>query len=159
MSWSVKIINYYIKQGGATRLFNEEIMEKKHLYIAAGIIRNNAQKIFITERPSGTHMAGFWEFPGGKLENGEQPQDALIRELEEEVGIIVTECELFHCVEHEFDERYVTLYFFMVSDWENEPYGKEGQKGRWVDQKDLVASEFPPANRVIIDMLNAEDIH
>lgn len=128
-------------------------MEKKHLYIAAGIIRDNNQKIFITERPEGTHMAGFSEFPGGKLEAGEQPEEALIRELEEEVGIIVTKCELFHCVEHEFDERYVTLYFYMVSNWDNEPYGREGQKGHWIDQKDLVADDFPPANRVIVDML------
>ncbi|EKT64934.1 8-oxo-dGTP diphosphatase MutT [Providencia burhodogranariea] len=128
-------------------------MEKKHLYIAAGIIRDKNQKIFITQRPDGTHMAGFWEFPGGKLEVGELPEDALIRELEEEVGIIVAECELFHCVEHEFDDRYITLYFYMVSSWNNEPYGREGQKGRWIDQKDLVADDFPPANRVIVDML------
>ncbi|BBG59623.1 8-oxo-dGTP diphosphatase [Providencia rustigianii] len=128
-------------------------MEKKHLHIAAGIIRTAQQHIFITQRPEGTHMAGFWEFPGGKLEQGELPEDALIRELEEEVGIIVTDCSLFHRVDHEFDDRFITLYFFMVSDWRNEPYGREGQKFRWIDQEDLIADEFPPANRVIVDML------
>ncbi len=128
-------------------------MEKKHLHIAAGIIRNAHQQIFITERPDGTHMAGFWEFPGGKLEKGERAEEALVRELEEEVGIIVTESQLFHRVDHEFDDRFITLYFFIVSNWDNEPYGKEGQKSRWVEQKDLVANEFPPANRVIVDML------
>ncbi|WP_043892906.1 8-oxo-dGTP diphosphatase MutT [Providencia sneebia] len=128
-------------------------MKKKHLYIAAGIIRNSNEKIFITERPDGTHMAGFWEFPGGKLETSEKPEEALVRELEEEVGIIVTECELFHCVEHEFDERHVTIYFYIVSAWNNEPYGREGQRSRWIDQNDLVAEEFPPANRIIVDML------
>lgn len=134
VSWSVKIINYYIKQGGVTRLFNEEIMEKNTFI--------SLLELFVITRKNIYYRASKWNAYGrflgisrGKLENGEQPQDALIRELEEEVGIIVTECELFHCVEHEFDERYVTLYFFMVSDWENEPYGKEGQKGRWVDQK------------------------
>lgn len=128
-------------------------MEKKHLYIAAGIICNAAQQIFITERPKGTHMAGFWEFPGGKLEQGENAEDALIRELEEEVGIIVTESRLVKQVDYELEDRFITLYFFVVSAWRNEPYGKEGQQSRWVDQKDLVASEFPPANRVIVDML------
>nr|WP_282557235.1 MULTISPECIES: 8-oxo-dGTP diphosphatase MutT [Providencia] len=128
-------------------------MEKKHLHIAAGIIRNAQQQIFITERPDGTHMAGFWEFPGGKLEKGEEAEEALVRELEEEVGIIVTESQLFHRVDHEFDDRFITLYFFIVSNWDNEPYGKEGQKSRWIEQKDLVANEFPPANRVIVDML------
>ncbi|MBQ0209532.1 8-oxo-dGTP diphosphatase MutT [Providencia rettgeri] len=128
-------------------------MEKKHLHIAAGIIRNSQQQIFITKRPEGTHMAGFWEFPGGKLEKGELPEAALIRELEEEVGIIVTQSELFHRVDHEFDDRFITLYFFMVSEWDNEPYGKEGQVSRWVAQQDLVVDEFPPVNRVIVDML------
>ncbi|MGW1369664.1 8-oxo-dGTP diphosphatase MutT, partial [Providencia hangzhouensis] len=99
-------------------------MEKKHLHIAAGIIRNPEQKIFITKRPEGTHMAGFWEFPGGKLEVNESPEAALIRELEEEVGVVVTKNELFHRVDHEFDDRFITLYFFMVSSWENEPYGR-----------------------------------
>lgn len=128
-------------------------MEKKHLHIAAGIIRNSQQHIFITKRPKGTHMAGFWEFPGGKLEQGELPEAALIRELEEEVGIIVTEYQSFHRVDHEFEDRIITLYFYIVSAWDNEPYGKEGQDSRWVEQKTLVADEFPPANRIIVDML------
>lgn len=128
-------------------------MEKKHLHIAAGVIRNSQQHIFITKRPEGTHMAGFWEFPGGKLEQGELPEAALIRELEEEVGIIVTEYKQFHLVDHEFEDRIITLYFFIVSAWDNEPYGKEGQDSRWVEQKALIADEFPPANRIIVDML------
>ncbi|EPL6456293.1 MULTISPECIES: 8-oxo-dGTP diphosphatase MutT [Providencia] len=128
-------------------------MEKKHLHIAAGVIRNSQQHIFITKRPEGTHMAGFWEFPGGKLEQGELPEAALIRELEEEVGIIVTEYESFHRVDHELDDRIITLYFFIVSAWDNEPYGKEGQDFRWVEQEALVADEFPPANRIIVEML------
>ncbi|WOC01003.1 MULTISPECIES: 8-oxo-dGTP diphosphatase MutT [unclassified Providencia] len=128
-------------------------MEKKHLHIAAGIIRNPEQKIFITKRPEGTHMAGFWEFPGGKLEVNESPEAALIRELEEEVGIVVTKNELFHRVDHEFDDRFITLYFFMVSSWENEPYGREGQDSCWVSQHELKAEEFPPANRIIVDLL------
>lgn len=71
------------------------IMQKKHLYIAAGIIRDPQNNIFIAQRPMGSHMGGFWEFPGGKLESNERPEDALVRELEEEIGIIATEYQLF----------------------------------------------------------------
>ncbi len=59
-------------------------------------------------------MAGFWEFPGGKLEVNESPEAALIRELEEEVGIVVTKNELFHRVDHEFDDRFITLFFYGI---------------------------------------------
>lgn len=128
-------------------------MEKKQLNIAAGIIRNSQNEIFITQRPLGTHMGGFWEFPGGKLEQSETPEQALIRELNEEVGIDVTDCQMFKQVEHEFDDRHIRLYFFLVTEWENEPYGREGQASRWVKQTDLVADEFPEANRVIVAML------
>lgn len=129
------------------------IMQKKHLYIAAGIIRDPQNNIFIAQRPMGSHMGGFWEFPGGKLESNERPEDALVRELEEEIGIIATEYQLFKKVEHEFDDRFITLYFFLVTNWDNQPYGREGQNSRWVKQSDLIADQFPPANRIVVDIL------
>ncbi|MCC8365556.1 8-oxo-dGTP diphosphatase MutT [Xenorhabdus sp. PB61.4] len=128
-------------------------MEKKHLRIAAGIIKNSNNEIFITQRRADSHMGGFWEFPGGKLEQGETPEQALIRELKEEVGITVTHCELTETITHEFTDRNITLYFFMVDQWEDEPFGKEGQPSRWLLQTELVADEFPPANRSIVGLL------
>lgn len=128
-------------------------MEKKHLYIAAGIIRDAQQQIFITQRAAESHMGGFWEFPGGKIEAGETPQQALCRELDEEVGICVKHSELLQTIEHEFTDKIITLHFFIVEQWDNEPYGREGQPSRWVDQKALIADEFPPLNRPIVNYL------
>ncbi|MFV9996595.1 MAG: 8-oxo-dGTP diphosphatase MutT [Arsenophonus endosymbiont of Dermacentor nuttalli] len=129
-------------------------MEKKQLNIAVGIIRNAQQEIFITQRAANSHMGGFWEFPGGKLEIGETPVEALTRELKEEIGIDVINSQLLRVVEHEFADRsIIRLHFFLVEQWDYQPYGKEGQSSRWLLQKSLVVEEFPPANRVIVDML------
>ncbi|KMJ45414.1 8-oxo-dGTP diphosphatase MutT [Xenorhabdus khoisanae] len=131
-------------------------MEKKHLHIAAGIIKNSNDEIFITQRSADSHMGGFWEFPGGKLEQGETPEQALIRELKEEVGITATHSEMMDTITHDFPDRRITLYFFLVDEWKDEPFGKEGQPSRWVLQSKLIADEFPPANRSIVDLLTKD---
>ena len=109
----------------------------KILQIAVGIIRNDAGEIYITQRAADAHMANKWEFPGGKIEAGETAEEAMIRELEEEVGITASEPQLFDKLEYEFPDRHITLWFWLVENWQGEPWGKEGQPGRWVAQSAL----------------------
>ena len=127
----------------------------KILQISVGIIRNAAGEIYITQRAADAHMAHKWEFPGGKIEAGETPQDAVIRELQEEVGISATSLHQFDKLEYQFPDRHITLWFWLVDGWEGEPWGKEGKPGRWVAQQELVAEEFPPANAPVMEKLSA----
>lgn len=128
-------------------------MDKRKLHIAAGIICDKSNNVFIAQRPLKSHMGGFWEFPGGKLEEKETPEQALIRELQEEIGINVTQCSLFETVEHDCPDMHITLSFFLVTQWDNQPYGKEGQLSKWVPISSLNADDFPPANRTIVALL------
>ncbi len=128
----------------------------KQLNIAVGIIRNPLGEIFITRRAADAHMANKWEFPGGKIEAGETPEQALVRELEEETGITATRYSLYETLSHAFSDRNVNLWFFLVEQWQGEPWGKEGQPGEWVAQRALNALAFPPANVSVIEKLLGE---
>lgn len=87
-------------------------------------------------------MANKLEFPGGKIESDETPEQALIRELQEEVGITVTASSLFDKLEYQFPDRHITLWFFLVESWQGEPWGKEGQPGRWMAGPTLIRRRF-----------------
>lgn len=125
----------------------------KILNIAVGIIRNPQGEIFITRRAVDAHMANMREFPGGKIEAGETPEQAMIRELQEEVGITTQSATLFDKLEYEFPDRHITLWFWLVDKWQGEPWGKEGQPGEWIAQSALKAEDFPPANEPVITKL------
>ncbi|WP_300000022.1 8-oxo-dGTP diphosphatase MutT [uncultured Cedecea sp.] len=125
----------------------------KKLRIAAGIIQNAQGNIFITQRTADMHMADKWEFPGGKLEAGETAAQALVRELQEEIGIDATEFQPFETVEYSLPDRHLILSFFLVREWTGDPWGKEGQPGRWVKPSELIAEQFPPANVSVIEKL------
>ncbi|OCG60981.1 MULTISPECIES: 8-oxo-dGTP diphosphatase MutT [unclassified Gilliamella] len=130
---------------------------KKHTEIAVGIIRSQNCQIFITQRGEDSHLAGFWEFPGGKIEAGEIPYQTLQREIAEEVDIHIRQAQFLKTVEHSYDDRDITIYAYLVEEWDGVPFAKEGQPSRWVDQQDLNADEFPDANRPIIEMLKNLD--
>ncbi|MCO6536925.1 MAG: 8-oxo-dGTP diphosphatase MutT [Gilliamella sp.] len=129
----------------------------KHIEIAVGIIRSQNCQIFITQRGEDSHLAGFWEFPGGKIETGETPYQTLQREIAEEVDIHIHQAQFLDTFNHNYDDRDITIHAYLVEEWDGVPFAKEGQPSRWIDQEDLNADEFPDANRPIIEMLKNLD--
>lgn len=129
----------------------------KRVHIVAGIIFNQDQsQVFITKRPDDKHKGGFWEFPGGKVEVNESIEQAMIRELDEEIGIQVTQQSLFEHLEYDYPDKSLTFDFISVHQFEGNPYGREGQKGTWVKIADLPNYTFPEANVPILNRVVEE---
>lgn len=112
----------------------------------AGILRRG-NTVLATERPAGKIMAGYWEFPGGKIEAGESPLEALSRELEEELGITVAAAEFWRTVTHTYAHGTVVLHIFFVTAFSGEPASMERQQIRWV-----VPSSAPELNFLPVDL-------
>lgn len=128
----------------------------KRVHIVAAIILNEQQdQIFITKRPEKLHKGGYWEFPGGKVELGESAEQGLIRELQEEIDITASEMSLFEHFDFDYPEKSLTFDFFVVSDFDGKPYGKEGQEGKWVAISDLNGYTFPEANEPVLEKVIA----
>ena len=100
----------------------------EHFDVAAGILCDSKGRILIAERLGGGPFQGLWEFPGGKIVAGETAPQALSRELAEELGIEVTACSSFMSLRHEYDDRIVAIEFFIVSEWNSAPVGREGKE-------------------------------
>jgi 8-oxo-dGTP diphosphatase len=98
-------------------------------------------------------MREFWEFPGGKLHNGETSEAALRRELAEELGIHVDSCAYLQCTEYRYPEMHVIIDFFLVVKWTGEPTGRDGQQLDWVDARDLDAARLLPADMPVLEAL------
>jgi len=124
-----------------------------HFDVAAGILCDAKGRILIAERLGGGPFHGLWEFPGGKIAHGESSPQALSRELAEELGIEVTVCSSFMNLRHEYDDRVVTIEFFIVSEWNSDPVGREGQELRWVRAETLDAGELLPADKPVVAAL------
>ncbi len=124
----------------------------KMVHVAVGVIRHQ-NKILISKRLIGAHQGGLWEFPGGKVEARETTQQALSRELHEELGIIVGRISPLLCVKHAYTDKIVGLDVWLVELFDGEPEGREGQLWRWVDIKKLRNFKFPKANQYILEFI------
>ena len=121
--------------------------------VAAIIYSSGLEEVFVAKRPDKLHQGGKWEFPGGKIENGEMPEAALVRELNEELGIQAKEFELFEKVSHDYGDKEVHLHFYRVTGFEGEAYGAEGQEVCWMSVNALPELDFPDANLPIVKRL------
>ena len=125
----------------------------RHFAVAAGVLCDPAGRVLIAERLDDGPFHGLWEFPGGKIAAGETSAEALARELAEELGIEVITCSSFMNLRHEYDDRVVSIEFFIVSEWNSDPVGREGQELRWVPAHALDARELLPADIPVIAAL------
>lgn len=122
----------------------------KVIHVAAAIILNPAGEILIARRATSQHQGGLWEFPGGKVEAGESVQQALARELDEELGIRVRQARPQIRIRHDYPDKSVLLDVWRVERFEGRAEGREGQPIRWVSPAALADYPFPEANRPIV---------
>jgi 8-oxo-dGTP diphosphatase len=120
--------------------------------VAAAVILRPDGTVLLAQRPPGKAYAGYWEFPGGKLEAGESVEAALGRELHEELGITIGNCERWRVLEHDYPHAYVRLYFCKVTQWEGELVGREGQAFAWQRQP-ISVDPLLPATFPVLDWL------
>ncbi|MTI10922.1 8-oxo-dGTP diphosphatase MutT [Curvivirga aplysinae] len=128
---------------------------KKIILVVAVAMVDPDGRVLIAKRPEGKSMAGLWEFPGGKVDEGETPEAALIRELQEELGIDTRESCLAPVTfaSHEYDDFHLLMPLYVCRMWEGEPQSKEGQELAWVRPVKLRDYPMPPADIPLIAML------
>jgi len=123
--------------------------------VIVGILRDPAGRVLIGQRRPGTHMAGAWEFPGGKLEATEAPLDGLRRELEEELGIVVNSAEPLLKLRHSYSDCEVRLDVWWVLSYDGDVEPRESQVLSWVFPESLSTAELLPADAPIVDAIVA----
>ncbi|NBA95615.1 Nudix family hydrolase [Pseudomonas sp. R5(2019)] len=122
----------------------------KRVHVAAAVIRGIDDRILIARRADSQHQGGLWEFPGGKVEEGESVSQGLARELKEELGITVTAARPLIQVKHDYPDKQVLLDVWEVSAFTGKPHGAEGQPLAWVTARELPNYGFPEANQPIV---------
>lgn len=129
-------------------------------HVAVGVIYNSTRdRVLISKRSAGQHLAGYWEFPGGKIENNEDVLSALTRELSEELGIDVYKAKSFTTISYDYPDKIVLLDVWKVLEWSGEPANLENQEIRWVHISDLKNYKFPDANKHIIQSILLDPLY
>ncbi len=127
----------------------------KLVVVAACALVDADGRVLITQRPAGKSMAGLWEFPGGKVEPGEAPETALIRELDEELGVDTAESCLAPVTfaSHRYDDFHLLMPLYVCRRWQGIPGGREGQRIKWVRPSRLRDYPMPDADKPLIPAL------
>ncbi|RYD15559.1 MAG: Nudix family hydrolase [Lysobacteraceae bacterium] len=125
--------------------------------VVAGVLRDARGRVLLAQRPPGKHLAGAWEFPGGKVDEGEAAIDALARELREELGIVVESAHPLISVPHAYPGGAIVLVGWQVGAWSGTPMPLEGQRLAWVQLDALDRIEMPPADLPLVAALRLPD--
>jgi 8-oxo-dGTP diphosphatase len=129
------------------------VLNKPRLRVVAAALFDAERRVLIAERPAGKHMAGWWEFPGGKVASGESDTDALVRELREELGIEARADHEVARLSHEYPDRTVDLVLWRATLESGTPQGLDGQQLKWVDCHSLGNERMLPADAPFITAL------
>ncbi len=127
------------------------------IHVAVGVIENEEGNVLISKRSLRQDQGGLWEFPGGKIHQGESHFEALNRELKEELNINTLRSRPLITIHHQYSNYSVVLYVHKVIHWEDEPIGKEGQEIKWLEKESLMPHNFPEANKTIIKATQLPD--
>jgi len=129
--------------------------DKPLLLVAACALLDTDNRILLARRPAGKSMAGLWEFPGGKVETGETPEDTLVRELAEELGIVTEKPCLapLSFASHAYDAFHLLMPLFVCRKYQGIPVPREGQELKWVRAQALRDYPMPPADLPLIPAL------
>jgi 8-oxo-dGTP diphosphatase len=132
-----------------------ETLASKLLLVAACALVDTDGRVLIAQRPQGKPMAGLWEFPGGKVEPGESPEEALIRELDEELGISTKSACLapVSFASHSYDNFHLLMPLYACRKWQGEPQAREHAALKWVRPQKLRDYPMPPADEPLIAAL------
>ncbi len=130
-------------------------MSVKVVLVVACALIDPDGRVLIAERPPGRPMSGLWEFPGGKIEVGERPEETLIRELKEELGIVVSDACLapLTFASHSYPDFHLLMPLYVCRRWEGTATAQEGQRLRWVRPNQLRDYPMPPADEPLISHL------
>jgi 8-oxo-dGTP diphosphatase len=126
---------------------------KPHLRVVAAALIDDAGRVLIAQRPEGKHMAGWWEFPGGKVAQGESDAEALVRELREELGVEARADAEIMALSHDYPDRVMDLVLWRATVIQGEPRSLDGQAFKWVDCQCLGNERLLPADAPFITAL------
>jgi 8-oxo-dGTP diphosphatase len=125
------------------------------IQVVAGILRDATGSVLLAQRKNDRPFNGLWEFPGGKADAAESPEQALRRELAEELGIEIAGFRPLSSVDHDYADRLVHIEFFLVTEWRGDIKAMDGQALRWILPRDIDKNELLPADIGVLNLLQS----